>query len=281
MNKKIIIGMGAVIVVLVAILLMLLLNEHEHSWSEWQNSKLPTCTKDGFNTRVCDECGESQSIAVYAQGHKYGNWTTTKEVTCTVNGSKERSCHCGNMQTETIKAMGHQYSEWATTKEATCTVNGTKERICDCGEKETETIVAAHSWTEATCIKAKTCDKCNITEGDSLGHTCAVGYCTRCKTDIKPIVHLPSAPLVLDCLTITELSYHFNDKGYLVITFAGYIHYYGISFDYKVVDADGYVVYTSLFWNIGYSAGDKFRDQTILLSSEIEGLSEFTIIIED
>ena len=158
---------------------------HEHQWSEWQSSKAVTCTQDGINIRVCDDCGESQSIPVSATGHTWSAWNTTKEATCTQDGLKERTCSCGEKETQTISAEGHTFSAWNTTKEATCTVNGSKERSCACGEKETDTIVASHAWRDASCTEAKNCSKCGLTDGSALGHTTQFGTCERCGNKIS------------------------------------------------------------------------------------------------
>lgn len=123
---------------------------HEHQWSEWQSSKVATCTQDGINIRVCDDCGENQSIPV--------------------------------------SATGHTWSVWNTTKEATCTQDGLKERTCSCGEKETETIIASHAWKDATCTEAKSCSKCGLTDGSALGHTTQFGNCDRCGNKISATI---------------------------------------------------------------------------------------------
>lgn len=161
---------------------------HEHQWSEWQVSKAATCTQDGINIRVCDDCGESQSIPVSATGHTWSAWNTTKEASCTQDGLKERTCSCGEKETPTISASGHTFSAWNTTKEATCTVNGSKERSCACGEKETDTIVASHAWKDATCTEAKKCSKCGLTDGSALGHTTQFGNCNRCGNKISATI---------------------------------------------------------------------------------------------
>ena len=154
---------------------------HEHQWSEWQSSKGVTCTQDGINMRVCDDCGESQSIPVSATGHTWSAWNTTKEATCTVNGSKERSCACGESQSISVSATGHTWSAWNTTKEATCTVNGSKERSCACGEKEIDTIVAdGHNWSAATCYNEEKCSVCGMVGESALGHNYIGGECSRC-----------------------------------------------------------------------------------------------------
>ena len=37
-----------------------------------------------------------------------------------------------------------------------------------------------HAWVAATCTEAKTCSKCNETQGSALGHTTDSGICSRC-----------------------------------------------------------------------------------------------------
>ena len=285
----IIIGVVAIAVVVAVVLIIMLGGKHEHKWSEWQSSKVATCTQDGINIRVCDDCGENQSIPVSATGHTWSAWKTTKEVSCTQDGLKERTCSCGETETQTISASGHTFSAWNTTKEATCTVNGLKERTCYCGEKETETIIASHTWKDATCIEAKNCSKCGLTDGSALGHTCSIGTCTRCSATIYPTVNLPSTPLTVwfydKCsMKITELSYEFDSSGNLIISFSGEKTYgengSEIALRYKVLDEDGYVLYTDMWAKSGYNTGDKFKNITLKVSSSnLNGTSEYTIVI--
>ena len=101
-----------------------------------------------------------------------------------MDGSKERTCACGETETSVISAAGHKFSAWTTIADATCTVDGSKERTCSCGEKETEIIKASHSWEDATCVAAKECSKCHMTEGSALGHTAQFGTCDRCGNEI-------------------------------------------------------------------------------------------------
>ena len=225
-KKKIVIWSSIISLLVLAVALVLIFGvfKHEHKWSEWQTSKVATCTQDGINIRVCDDCGESQNVPISAIGHTWSEWSITKEAFCTQDGSKERICYCGEKESQTISALGHTFSAWNTTKEATCTVkgskerscscgekevwatsalghnfsawnitkeatclvNGSKERTCSCGEKEVQKIVASgHTWKNATCTEAKTCRKCGLTDGSALGHTTQFGICNRCGNNIS------------------------------------------------------------------------------------------------
>ncbi|MGN0611570.1 MAG: hypothetical protein ACI4JI_07270 [Ruminiclostridium sp.] len=37
-----------------------------------------------------------------------------------------------------------------------------------------------HTFADATCTEPKTCTECGETEGEALGHTVGIGYCSRC-----------------------------------------------------------------------------------------------------
>lgn len=47
--------------------------------------------------------------------------------------------------------------------------------VISCGNKGCN-----HEWTEATCETPKICEKCDVTEGEPLGHTTEEGICERC-----------------------------------------------------------------------------------------------------
>ena len=185
----------------------------------------------------------------------------------------------------------HSYGEWETTKAATCTTNGTKAKYCSCGDKITETIVASHAWKDATCTEAKNCSKCGLTDGSALGHTCSIGTCTRCNTTIHPTVNLPSSPMTVwgpfsTCMKITELSYKFDSYGGLIISFSGEktggssSSFIGMTI--KLLDDDGYTVYTINWKETGFDVGDKFKNKTIkIYASDLNGSSNYTIVISD
>lgn len=78
----------------------------------------------------------------------------------------------------------HSYGEWKTVTEPTCEVEGKSERVCEnCDEKE-EKIVdkTEHTWEDATCITAKICSVCKITEGQPISHNWSVATCVNPKT---------------------------------------------------------------------------------------------------
>ena len=69
-------------------------------------------------------------------------------------------------------ACDHTYSAATCTKAKTCT---------QCGE--TSGSALGHSYSSATCTKAATCTRCNATSGSALGHTYSNGCdktCNRC-----------------------------------------------------------------------------------------------------
>ena len=76
-------------------------------------------------------------LAMTSCGHEhfYGEWVTVKAPTCTETGMQERTCSCGEKETKAIEATGHKISEWTVTKEPTVKEDGEKEKRCSaCGE---------------------------------------------------------------------------------------------------------------------------------------------------
>lgn len=67
----------------------------------------------------------------------------------------------------------HEWGEWKTITPATCTEAGVQEAECvKCGEKKTSSIEAlGHEWTSATCTSPRVCSRCELTDGEALGHT--------------------------------------------------------------------------------------------------------------
>ena len=75
---------------------------HTHSWSGWTQTKAPTCTKPGTETRTCS-CGATDTRPVNALGH---TWQETAP-TCTEAGSK--TCKVCGKQESGAAALGHDW----------------------------------------------------------------------------------------------------------------------------------------------------------------------------
>ena len=120
-----------------------------HQFGEWTVKTAPTCLEAGVEHRVCSLCGEEETRAVEALGHKAADAVRENEVaaTCTEPGSYDEVIYCERCQAEmsrehkTIDALGHQFGEWTVVKDSTTTETGTEHRVCSvCGHEETREI---------------------------------------------------------------------------------------------------------------------------------------------
>lgn len=94
---------------------------HSHAWSDWKQTKAPTCGAAGEETRTCS-CGAKESRSVAATGNH--SWNETAP-TCTTAGSK--TCKVCGKQESGAAALGHN---WVHHDEA-----GHWQAVltCDCG----------------------------------------------------------------------------------------------------------------------------------------------------
>lgn len=154
-----------------------------HDWSAWSQTKDPSCTEKGEETRTCSICGKTETRAVDMLEHKWSAWSQTKEPTCSEKGEETRTCSvCGKTETRAVDKAAHTWGDWVVTKPATCTEDGVKVRTCSvCGEKQTEKIPSAegHTWGEWTVIKAATC-----TEDGEQTRKCSA--CGAVETEVIP-----------------------------------------------------------------------------------------------
>lgn len=149
----------------------------QHNYGEYKQTKAPTCTEAGEETRTCGICNYEDTRTIDALGHDFGDWTVTTEATCTQNGKKSRTCKrdgCDATDTVDIPANGHTEVTDAAV-EPTCTVPGkTEGKHCSvCNEilvAQTEIPAKGHTWTAASCTKPRTCSVCSATDGNPLGH---------------------------------------------------------------------------------------------------------------
>ena len=151
-----------------------------HRWGEFTVTKEPTCTEDGSKERVCEVCGEKETVAIPALGHTWGAFTVITEPKCEEDGLQEHICEvCEATESVAIPALGHRWGAFTVTRPATCTVDGEQEHTCAaCGKKETEIIPAGHKWgewvvtVEPGCYssgeRTRTCTVCGEKETEAI-----------------------------------------------------------------------------------------------------------------
>lgn len=144
-------------------------------------TKEPTCTEEGEEKVVCNDCGETVSTnPIGALGH-LGKWANVQNPTCTSDGVKELVCErCGEkLEEEILPMLGHEFGEWQVVTEPSCTENGLQERYClhdECTEKETAEIdPLGHVGSEWKVTLDPTCTE----EGQSTL------FCDRCEAAIQ------------------------------------------------------------------------------------------------
>lgn len=135
--------------------------------------------------------------------HTWGDWQTTTPATCEQAGEKKRTCSgCGEEQTQAIPAAGHKEVADAAVK-PTCTASGlTAGKHCSVCKKvliaQTVIPAAGHSWAPATCTAPKTCSVCGAKEGTALNHDYSVAQhdetahwmkCSRCDSITAKTAH--------------------------------------------------------------------------------------------
>ena len=139
MKRKVFSILSFVLLPMFAVLSVFVLSacgeEHTHAFSNWQIVSAATCTQDGQEQRVCEECGKEETRTIPA-AHSWGEWQIDVERTCTVNGQKHRQCEvCSEEEIIEEEAIGHQ-EVVEPGKPASCTEFGfTEKRFCDvCGQ---------------------------------------------------------------------------------------------------------------------------------------------------
>ena len=120
-----------------------------HAWGSWTQTKAPTCTEPGVETRTCTRagCGMTQTRQISTGGHTPVN-EPGEEATCTQKGWSAWS-YCSVCETvlevqKEIPALGHDWGEWGDST-ATCTEPGVETRTCrriDCGATESREVPA-------------------------------------------------------------------------------------------------------------------------------------------
>ncbi len=178
-----------------------------HKWSDWAETKAPTCTEAGEETRTCSRCTETETRTVEALGHDFSAEAVADQylksaATCTEPAVYYKNCTRCHAASETAtfisgEALGHNWGDWAETKAPTCTEAGEEARTCSrCTEKETRPVEALghdfSAWTQSktpTCTEAgeetRSCSRCTEKETrpvEALGHDFSAWTQTKAPT---------------------------------------------------------------------------------------------------
>ena len=153
-----------------------------HNWTV-TDSKDATCYEAGYINYTCSDCKATNNTVIEQKIHSYTETVTAP--TCTADGYTTKVCeYCQDTLTvDPTAALGHDYK--TTTVPMTCTEDGYVLHACSrCDDSyKTDVVPAAHIWDiEApTCGKAQTCTVCNATGLPATGeHTMESGVCTTC-----------------------------------------------------------------------------------------------------
>ena len=171
-----------------------------HSWSEWTQTKAPTCTAEGLKQRECTECGYVESDTVKENGHKAADAVneSIKESDCTAEGSYDEVVYCsvcGEELSRTphiIAKLPHEAKAAVTEKlvPATCAKEGSYDEVVYCKNCSEEL-----SRTPRTIEKLPHEAKAAVTE-KLVPATCTkegsydeVVYCKNCPAELSRTTH--------------------------------------------------------------------------------------------
>ena len=135
-----------------------------HDWGEWTETKAPSCTEPGEETRTCKRDGtHKETREIPPTGHTPGEAVHENEVpaTCTEPGSYDAVVCCTvcgaelSRETVPVPALGHDWGDWTQTKAPTETEEGEETRSCKrCDATETRTIPPLVHQCEYTHVPA-------------------------------------------------------------------------------------------------------------------------------
>lgn len=123
----------------------------DHSWRNWANVIVATCTTSGTEERVCNRCKATESRETEIVDHRFNGGTEViTEPTCRKNGTKEVKCiwydQCGETELNQIRSVNHTYENYEVTTPATCINTGKETAKCkwydECYTTRSNTIPA-------------------------------------------------------------------------------------------------------------------------------------------
>ena len=158
----------------------------QHEYSEYVETKAPTCDEVGEETRTCNKCGKTETQEIEALEHNFGEYVETKAPTCTKVGEETRTCNnCGKTELHELEMLEHNYGEYAEITAPTCTMVGEESRVCnDCGKADGREIEMLEHNFERVVIKDSTC-----TESGLGGYMCSCGEYASETEEIPAIGH--------------------------------------------------------------------------------------------
>ena len=195
-----------------------------HDWSDYAQTKAPTCTEKGIETSECSRCGETQTRDIEALGH-VEVIDEAVSATCTASGKTE-GIHCSRCNAvikaqQEVPALGHDWSEYVQTKAPTCTEEGVKTSTCSRCDEERTQIIAAKGHTlgaDATCTEDQVCTVCGAVISAAEGHipgpaaTCTTPQtCTVCGTELAPALGHDLQHHEAQAATCTEIGWNAYD----------------------------------------------------------------------
>ena len=106
-----------------------------HKWGSWKQTRKPTCTREGQETRTCSACGQTSSRKTSSWGHKFETeWTILKEPTCQKLGRKTNICkRCKADVTYNMPKVDHIFGEWYVLAEPAVGLPGVEQHDCTFG----------------------------------------------------------------------------------------------------------------------------------------------------
>ena len=247
----------------------------KHTWDSGKVTKTATCTSAGEKTYTCTSCKKkTYTETIPATGkHTWDEGRITKAATCTSAGEKTYTCtSCETAtKTEPIAALSHSYSvSWSSDA-------AQHWHECVCGDKSNK---ENHSPSApATATTPQICLTC--------------GYVIEEKKGIT--INTPSCPLQLNkwiysesysgfvkekyyTADITEVSYKLEpnyDRYKLTITVKGEKTWsrvsgaYSFSMEYRIKDAEGFVIDSGEIVTDKCAVGEKFIETKYVYIDDI------------
>ena len=111
----------------------------DHKFGSWQQTKAPTCSKPGTETRTCRLCGLAETRDTdYLAEHDYDHYVDLSSSNCTTPGVRRHTCSvCGAVWDDPLPVQGNHdldLSKRTVSIRASCTSDGSCYAPCKrCG----------------------------------------------------------------------------------------------------------------------------------------------------